>query len=395
MGSFFRLQHHSIKITIILGILLALLCSFGGAGWYVISALEKKLYQEFTLERTRLTEKIAAAMAEPIYFLSPNNAGLVLTLIKQDPSIVSLNVYDHLNDMPFINIDIPARKSGKLFTNQADIFYNKTHVGELKVVFNNIRQQKEMKNKRELMITVFAYTFLVNLIIMFPLVHFIIFKPLSRLSHQATNFQGNELERSFHWRENSEIGIVGRSFEMARKAILSLIAELRKSNDKLARAAVTDKLTGLFNRHKADSVLEAEINRAKRYGSIFSVILIDIDHFKEVNDTFGHQTGDMVLSLFAKLLIQHTRKNDLVARWGGEEFIIVCPETPLAEGVQLAEKLRLTAEAADFPIVRKQTASLGVAFFTAPESLAQLISRVDAALYQAKKSGRNRVVQSS
>ncbi|WDE08505.1 GGDEF domain-containing protein [Thalassomonas viridans] len=393
MGSFFKLKHHSIKITIILGILLALLCSFGGAGLYVISALEKKLYQEFALERSQLTEKIAAAMAEPIYFLSPNNAGLVLTLIKQDPSIVSVDIYDSLNDMPFINIDIPERKSGMLFTNLADVSYDDNNIGVVKVVFNNIRQQKEMKNKRELMLKVFGYTFAVNLIIMFPLVHFIIFKPLNRLAYQAKNFQDNELDRAFRWRENSEIGLVGRSFELARTAILSLIAKLRQSNDKLAKAAVTDKLTGLFNRHKADAVLETEINRARRYGNIFSVILIDIDHFKLVNDKFGHQTGDLVLSLFAKLLIQHTRRNDQVARWGGEEFIIVCPETDLRECNQLAEKLRNTVEDADFPIVRKQTASFGVAAFTVPESLAQLISRVDAALYQAKKDGRNRVVQ--
>ncbi|WP_281558102.1 diguanylate cyclase [Thalassomonas sp. RHCl1] len=394
MGPFFRLQHHSIKITIILGILLALLCSFGGAGWYVISTIENKLYQEFSLERAELTEKIATAMAEPIYFLSPNNAGLILTLIKRDPSIVSLEIYDNLNEMPFINIDIPQRKSGMLFSNRADIVYGKVNIGELNIVFNNIRQQKEMKNKRELMVKVFGYTFVVNLIIMFPLVHFIIFRPLNRLAQQARNFQDNELEHAFCWRENSEIGLVGRSFEMARTAILSLIAKLRKSNDKLAKAAVTDKLTGLFNRHKADAVLEAEINRARRYGNQFSVILIDIDYFKQVNDKFGHQTGDMVLSLFAKLLIKHTRKNDLAARWGGEEFIIVCPETGLRKCNLIAQKLRKAAEEAEFPIVKKQTASFGVAAFTAPESLAQLISRVDAALYLAKKSGRNQVVQS-
>ncbi|WDE02661.1 GGDEF domain-containing protein [Thalassomonas actiniarum] len=394
MGPFFRLQHHSIKITIILGILLALLCSFGGAGWYVISTIEHKLYQEFAIERAELTEKIATAMAEPIYFLSPNNAGLILTLIKRDPSIVSLEVYDKLNEMPFINIDIPQRKSGMLFRNRTDIVYGKINIGELNIVFNNIRQQKEMKNKRELMVKVFGYTFVVNLIIMFPLVHFIIFRPLNRLAQQARNFQGNELDQAFHWRENSEIGLVGRSFEMARTAILGLIAKLRKSNDKLAKAAVTDKLTGLFNRHKADAVLEAEITRARRYGNQFSVILIDIDYFKQVNDKFGHQTGDMVLSLFAKLLLKHIRKNDLAARWGGEEFIVVCPETGLGKCNLIAQKLRKAAEDAEFPIVKKQTASFGVAAFTAPESLAQLISRVDAALYLAKKSGRNQVVQS-
>lgn len=394
MGQFFKLQHHSIKITIILGILLALICSFGGAGWYLISTIENKLYQEFAFERAELTEKIATAMAEPIYFLSPNNAGLILTLIKQDPSIVSVEIYDDLNEMPFINIDIPQRKSGRLFSNRSQIIYGSINVGELKVVFNDIRQQKEMKNKRELMAKVFGYTFAVNLIIMFPLVHFIIFRPLNRLAQQARNFQGNDLDQAFRWRESSEIGLVGRSFEMARAAILSLIAELRESNDKLAKAAVTDKLTGLFNRHKADAVLEAEISRARRYGNQFGVILIDIDYFKQVNDKFGHQTGDMVLSLFGKLLIKHTRKNDLVARWGGEEFLIVCPETGLGKCNQLAQKLRKAAEDAEFPIVKRQTASFGVAAFTAPESLAQLISRVDGALYLAKKSGRNQVVQS-
>ncbi len=169
------------------------------------------------------------------------------------------------------------------------------------------------------------------------------------------------------------------------------IRKLRVLNRKLERLSITDRLTGLYNRLKLDVVLESEIIRASRSGHSFSVILIDIDHFKRINDQHGHQAGDLVLVGLAKLLRSGIRATDFVGRWGGEEFLIICPYTDGASAGKLAETLRQLLQSHPFPGVGPQTASFGVASFCQDDSANDIVSRADAALYAAKTAGRNRV----
>jgi len=155
--------------------------------------------------------------------------------------------------------------------------------------------------------------------------------------------------------------------------------------------SVTDRLTGIYNRHKLDEVLEHEMNRYNRYREAFCVLLIDVDHFKQVNDVYGHQAGDIVLQLLSKVLKENTRGSDFVGRWGGEEFLIIAPKTTVEEVSVLAEKLRSQVESKDFPDVGAITASFGVAEYVYGETIANFINRADDALYSAKRGGRNRV----
>jgi len=168
--------------------------------------------------------------------------------------------------------------------------------------------------------------------------------------------------------------------------------QLQQLNQKLATLSITDKLTGLVNRLRLDEVLAQEIQRSSRFGHVFSVILVDLDHFKHVNDTHGHQVGDQVLITAARLLQQYCREIDVVGRWGGEEFLIICPETPCAGAAKLAESLRQHLAAHLFPVVQQQTASFGVACYHLGELADTLLARADVALYHAKTQGRNQVV---
>lgn len=156
--------------------------------------------------------------------------------------------------------------------------------------------------------------------------------------------------------------------------------------------AITDRLTGLYNRLKLDQVLDYETIQSKRYNSALSVILIDVDHFKNVNDTHGHQAGDIVLKEVASILLTYGRKSDTIGRWGGEEFLIVLPNTDLAGAMSAAEKIRCAIEEYSFSVVGKKTASFGVAQLLIVENMDSLIERADKALYRAKSGGRNRVV---
>jgi diguanylate cyclase (GGDEF)-like protein len=147
----------------------------------------------------------------------------------------------------------------------------------------------------------------------------------------------------------------------------------------------------LFNRRKLDEALAQECARAQRTQSPLTVIMADIDKFKSVNDTHGHQVGDQMLIEFAGILQRRVRKVDTVGRWGGEEFLILCPDTNLAGACNVAENIRCSIESYDFPVVGRKTSCFGVAEYRLGEAPEAIIKRADAALYRAKNEGRNRV----
>lgn len=165
--------------------------------------------------------------------------------------------------------------------------------------------------------------------------------------------------------------------------------ELEEKNEELRWLSVTDPLTGLYNRNKLDAEFESELKRVQRYGHPLGVILLDIDYFKNVNDTCGHQVGDKVLILLADILRQHTRNTDIIGRWGGEEFLILLPETDCKGAYNLAEHIRQQIESFHFPEVNQKTASLGVSCYQSGDDEDRLVSRADEALYRAKEKGRN------
>lgn len=169
------------------------------------------------------------------------------------------------------------------------------------------------------------------------------------------------------------------------------IEERKRAEGLLEQLAATDPLTGVANRRRLNAILEAEIKRAERFMIPLSFIMIDIDHFKQVNDTFGHQAGDAVLKQIAELIAQSLRAYDVFARWGGEEFAIVVPNNDQKGSVQLAEKLRGKIQLHQFPKVGTLSCSFGVATHRTHENPETFIKRADLALYQAKSNGRNRV----
>jgi diguanylate cyclase (GGDEF)-like protein len=168
-------------------------------------------------------------------------------------------------------------------------------------------------------------------------------------------------------------------------------AQLVRKNAQLEQLSVSDALTGLSNRLRLDQVLDQECARRARSGAAVSVILLDLDHFKSVNDQHGHPAGDRVLVTIGELLKAGSRQTDEVGRWGGEEFLVVCRDTDLAGARALAQKLRQRIAAQDFKGVGRRTASFGVAQLTDGEDVEGLLARADVALYRAKRTGRDRV----
>ena len=159
----------------------------------------------------------------------------------------------------------------------------------------------------------------------------------------------------------------------------------------LRHAATQDKLTGLYNRRHGEHLLEEAHRKVQTQSGVLSLIVCDLDHFKQINDRFGHPAGDRVLSDVARILRQSVRSEDAVIRWGGEEFVILLNNCPLAAATELAERIRLRVSAHQDAEVGPLTLSLGLAACGQGESIDQLFARADAALYTAKRNGRNRL----
>lgn len=169
------------------------------------------------------------------------------------------------------------------------------------------------------------------------------------------------------------------------------IVKLRKANRRLTIQSRTDILTGVANRAMLNERFTREVDRAGRYGRPLSAILLDIDHFKKINDAYGHLVGDQVLIAFAGLVSSNVRGSDTAGRWGGEEFLVLCPETGWEDALVVAERIRRAVEEFTFVGVRRQTASIGVASLRPGDGVDDLLLRADEALYRAKGEGRNRI----
>jgi diguanylate cyclase (GGDEF)-like protein len=185
-----------------------------------------------------------------------------------------------------------------------------------------------------------------------------------------------------------------RTESRRENAVLSRANVALKARESiLVVESLTDALTGVGNRRMLERAVAAEINRVERHGGALSALMMDIDHFKRVNDEYGHAAGDRVLARFAALLRAQTRPTDIVTRFGGEEFVVLMPHTPLVPAAAKAEQIRaaIAAERIE-PLATPLTSSFGLAELAQGEDAASFLGRSDAALYKAKDGGRNRVV---
>lgn len=204
---------------------------------------------------------------------------------------------------------------------------------------------------------------------------------------QILGVLGTVLMVSLFW--NNRLSHANRKIRETLDHLHAAQQQLEDQNKALQKQSLTDSLTGLCNRLKLDQDIAQEIQRAKRTNSALSLILLDLDHFKQINDTHGHLIGDEVLKEFAQLLQSQTRSSDILGRWGGEEFLLLCPDCPLDGAKTRAEQLRAIIAAHDFPQIGTLTASFGVATYQAGEAPDNLLKRADVALYGAKEKGRN------
>ena len=200
----------------------------------------------------------------------------------------------------------------------------------------------------------------------------------------------DEVKKSFFL--NVTVVEDGTSHEGTYLLIFTDITKIKKEQDRVRRQANTDGLTGIYNRTKFNEILQHELNNAKRYKRKLTCALLDIDHFKHFNDTYGHLVGDEVLVLLVNTIQKNIRSADVFARWGGEEFVFIFPETDIKAALEIVEYLRQHIKDAKHPKSEHITASFGVTEFLESDTIGSIFQRCDDALYEAKDNGRNCVV---
>lgn len=223
-----------------------------------------------------------------------------------------------------------------------------------------------------------------------------IYKDLwSNISHGRSwygEIKNQRKDGSFYWVDV----IVAPTFD--KNGVIDGYSSIRQDitdKKRVEELSITDQLTKIYNRLHLENTFKKEVDRAKRYKTLFSVILLDIDYFKSVNDNYGHDVGDEVLIEVVNILKQNIRTTDILGRWGGEEFLIVLPQTDALKGQHLAEKLRVEIQNYTFNKIGKKTCSFGISQFKPEdEDSKEVVKRADNALYEAKNSGRNKVVLS-
>ncbi|WP_456428307.1 sensor domain-containing diguanylate cyclase [Nitratifractor sp.] len=222
-----------------------------------------------------------------------------------------------------------------------------------------------------------------------------VLRPLSRLNRQVEQIvRGENTSGEASTYPSTEIGSIAENIEhLTANELYRKNRELKQINRKLQELSSHDELTELFNRRRMAEELRREYESALRYGTNFSLILFDIDFFKQINDRYGHQVGDEILKEIAGLLKSSTRKTDIVARWGGEEFLILCPQSDVSGALRFAESLRILVQNHVFSRKIHMTISLGIAHFNRDkDTIEEVINRADINMYKAKRKGRNQVV---
>jgi len=225
-----------------------------------------------------------------------------------------------------------------------------------------------------------------------------IVRPLHRLAKGAAKVAAGNLDVDLPVLSGGEVGYLTEVFNNmvvrlreGREALDAANETLRRKNEELERLSVTDGLTGLYNRRRLMEAVNDEARRSQRLKHTFALLMVDVDHFKKYNDSFGHPAGDTVLARVAAILREATREVDHVARYGGEEFLVMLPETGMPEALDISERIRARIGEEVFH-GRRMTVSIGVAEFPlhgdTPE---QVIAAADEALYEAKREGRDRV----
>jgi diguanylate cyclase (GGDEF)-like protein len=377
---------HSIAMTVVAALFVSFLLPLSVGLVYSLLVERDKLNSELLRFHEDTMNALERVMHNALLNLEPAEAENAAKILIQDPRILRIRVYSSVYDMVLAQITktAPGRNAEEV-VKRRNVFRGNELIGHVEVAVDGMYYKTILTRERKDIVLIFSAMLTCGLLLIIPTIYVKVLRPVSRLMRQAETLTAGQLETPFTWRGNDELSRLGNALETMRR-------ELHSSFVRIQEMAVTDELTGTLNRRAFLEEAGRALDLSRRYRRPLALALIDIDHFKRVNDTHGHAVGDEVLRQFAGLIESTVRKTDICARFGGEEFVVCMPETDLREASLVAEKIRVRVSAHPFPYGLRITASLGLAASTSTHSLDTLLQEADTAMYEAKSLGRDRVI---
>jgi diguanylate cyclase (GGDEF)-like protein len=336
--------------------------------------------------KNNIFDSLETGIREAVLNLEPAQVKNAVQLVITDPRIIRIKVYSSLYGMTLADVRKNAlTPRNQQISQKRQLELNGEKLGYIEIVIDKSYHNAVNIEAKYHIIILFAAMFICGLTIISPVIYFLIIRPTKKLMLQANELSKGNMDLKFDWNGRGELSELGNTFERMR-------CELKSNFEQIRKLAVTDELTQIPNRRAFFIDAQKALSWSNRYHRPLTLALMDIDHFKKVNDTYGHDMGDEILRDVAKLIINMTRATDIFARYGGEEFIICMPETDIDKAQSAIEKIRAHISAHTFAHKKIVTACFGLASNDAHKDIEQLIHEADQAMYEAKNSGRNRVV---
>lgn len=379
-------KFHSVVLhlfwVLLIGLLLPLI-----AGMVITLNLERTtLEDELAVFHRESLKTLVESTEDAMLSFSPEGVHNTVRFLLKDERIVSIEVFSDIYDLYLMKV---SKETDEHKFDSAVLRENVSKDGEelgyVQIEVDNGWVVPRIKKERFDNIVLFSAMFFCALLLVIPTIYFKVLRPLNRLRKQAEVLSSGELGIACKWQGKDELSILGNTLENMR-------SKLNENFNVMKEIAVTDELTGLPNRRGFNAEVKKLIDLSTRYNSPLSIAIFDIDYFKAVNDTYGHGVGDEVLKELSKLVGNRVRNTDLFARIGGEEFVLVMPETSAKVAKKLLNELKDMVSTSSFPHGEKLTVSIGMTDYSGVEHIEQLLETADKALYEAKETGRNRVV---
>jgi diguanylate cyclase (GGDEF)-like protein len=419
-----ELFRFGIRQKMVLVLLCVLTVALGTTSWLTIRQQEDNVLRETRQHGDDVARIVSQALAFSIVGYDYHTVQLLLDEIVQSHDIGYAKVLSRKGNVMAESGSPPESGKNWIMFTQDVVFDHKT-VGLVVIGLNNQKIIDRLQGQRSSIISREAIIIILIVLGEFLALSYVIMRPVSIISRSLDMSvdETGKIASRIPLSTSDEFGKVAAQFNEMReqlnqansrlqskiesadarltdnnRKLLEQATELQRMNETLQHMAITDSLTGLHNRRYFESVAESDLALSIRHGDTNSILLIDVDRFKRINDTWGHRAGDDVLIDIAGVLNTALRKTDLVCRMGGEEFILLCRHTDKQEAMMVAEKIRSTIAGRAFTALGQErisvTVSIGVVTFPgseAPKTVGEYIHRADLALYESKTSGRNRV----
>ncbi|NDV25231.1 diguanylate cyclase [Desulfovibrio sp. JC010] len=386
MSNSYMTRFHSISLFLVKVMLVGLIVPLA-AGLIISFELEKEdMITRLAEFHQRSLDTLIDAAEDSMISFSPEGARNVVSLLLQDERIVKIEIFSNIYDLYLLRV---SKETTEHEYNTMELVQNVVKDGEdlgfVLVAVDKDWVKPRIAEERNQIIAMFVTMFVGGLLLVIPAIYFKVLRPLDRLMRQVEVLSKGELGIPYRWSGRDEFSMLGKTLDDMR-------TKLDKTFSLMREMAITDELTGLPNRRGFYGEVEKLLWLSGRYKHPLVLALFDIDHFKSINDNFGHPVGDEVLKSFAGVISSRIRKTDLLARVGGEEFVLVMPETSAEDAHKLLDRLRQAVANYEFPHAEKVTVSAGFSEFSGSGKLEGLMDIADKALYKAKQEGRDRVL---